>query len=131
LEARRRGDEESAHRIYSRLPLAAVDYTVMEKTERLLLVPAQFEWLDVGSWADLHAILKQDAAGNTLEGAGILIDTRSCLISAPGKLVAAIGVSDLVIVDTPEALLIVPKSRSQEVKKVVEALGRARKVEYL
>ena len=131
VRARRQGREQEAARIYNRLPVAAVDYSVMERTDRLLLVPASFEWADVGSWADLHAMSRHDGRGNVVAGEHVLIDTDSSLFYAPGKLVAAIGVSELVVVDSPDVLLVMPRSRTQDVKKVVEKLGRAGKFEYL
>jgi mannose-1-phosphate guanylyltransferase/mannose-6-phosphate isomerase len=131
LAARHRGDEGAAARAYARLPNEVVDRTVMERTRRLLLVPAGFDWVDVGSWTELADLLRQDAHGNVVEGEQVLIDTESCFISAPGKLVATIGLRDLVIVDTPDALLVCPKSRAQDVKRVVEALGRQKKLKYL
>jgi mannose-1-phosphate guanylyltransferase len=131
LKARRAGDEGAAARIYSELPVDAVDYTVMERTDRLLLVPAAFEWADVGSWSELADLLHQDEAGNVVDGVPVLIDTRNSFISVPDKLVAVIGVSDLVVVDTEDALLVCPKSRAQDVKKVVEQLGRSGLTRYL
>jgi mannose-1-phosphate guanylyltransferase len=131
LAARRAGEESEAARLYEALPVEAVDYTVMERTDRLLLVPAAFEWADVGSWAELADLLHQDAAGNVVEGVPVLIDTRNSFISVPDKLVAVIGVSDLVVVDTEDALLVCPKSRAQDVKRVVEALGRDGLTRYL
>lgn len=131
LEARRKGDEEGASRIYRRLPVQAVDYTVMEPTRRLLLVPGAFDWVDVGSWSELADLLVADGRGNVVEGDPVLIDTEGCFISVPDKLVAAIGLQDLVIVDTPDALLVCPKDRAQDVKKVVEALSRLKKTRYL
>jgi mannose-1-phosphate guanylyltransferase len=131
LAARRAGDEDAAARVYSSLPVDAVDYTVMERTDRLLLVPAAFEWADVGSWSELADLLHQDEAGNVVDGVPVLIDTRNSFISVPDKLVAVIGVSDLVVVDTEDALLVCPKSRAQDVKKVVEQLGRSGLTKYL
>ena len=131
IAARREGDEERAARVYESLPSEAVDYTVMERTDRLLVVPAAFDWADVGSWSELADLLRHDEAGNVVEGVPVLIDTRNSFISVPDKLVAVIGVSDLVIVDTEDALLICPKSRAQEVKRVVDILGRTGKTQYL
>lgn len=131
LDLRRQGDEAAAARAYQRLPNQAVDYTVMERTERLLLVPGEFEWADVGSWSELADLLHHDERGNVVEADPVLIDTEGCFISVPDKLVAAIGLRDLVVVDTPDALLVCPKDRAQDVKKVVEALGRLRKTRYL
>lgn len=131
LAARRVGREAQAARIYADLPNEAVDYAVMERTKRLLLVPATFGWLDVGSWSELHEILAKDADGNAVEGDTVLIESSGNLFSAPGKVVAAIGVRDLIVIDTPTALLILPRSRAQEVKRVVEQLRKARKLKYL
>jgi mannose-1-phosphate guanylyltransferase/mannose-6-phosphate isomerase len=131
LAARRKGDESAAARAYNRLPVEAVDYTVMEKTERLLVLPATFKWIDVGSWEELAGLLPKDRSGNVIEGDVLLIDTESSLISAPDRLVAAIGLKDLIVIDTPDALLICPKSRSQEVKRLVQELGRSGRIHYL
>ncbi len=131
LAARRAGDHAAAVQAYEALPVDAVDYTVMERTDSLLLVPADFDWVDVGSWSELADLLGQDAAGNVVDGRPILIDTRNSFISVPDKLVAVIGVSDLVVVDTEDALLVCPKSRAQDVKMVVEILGRTGKTQYL
>lgn len=131
LAARARGDEDAAAKAYGRLPDAAVDYTLMERTDRLQLVPADFEWVDVGSWSELADLLRADAHGNAVEGEAILIGTRGSLISAPDKLVAAIGLEDMIVVDTGDALLVCPKSRAQDVKKVVLALRRRKKTQYL
>ena len=131
LAARRAGREAQAARIYSDLPNEAVDYAVMERTTRLLLVPASFGWLDVGSWSELHEILRKDALGNAVEGDSVLIESSGNLLLAPGKLIAAIGVRDLIVIDTPDALLVLPRSRAQEVKRVVEQLRKARQTKYL
>ncbi|MDQ6691505.1 MAG: sugar phosphate nucleotidyltransferase, partial [Candidatus Dormibacteraeota bacterium] len=116
---------------YADLPNQTVDYAVMEKTERLFLIPATFGWRDVGSWAELAGLRSRDEAGNSVDGDAALIDTAGSLISAPGKLVAAIGVQDLVVVDTEDALLIVPKSRVQDVKQLVELLRASGRTKYL
>lgn len=131
LDARRRGDERKAARLYAGLPVEAVDYTVMERSDRLLMVPAGFQWLDVGSWSELADLLHADPDGNVVEGASVLIDTKDSFVSAPDKLVAVIGMEGLIVVDTEDALLVCPKSRAQDVKKVVEALGRTRRTGYL
>jgi mannose-1-phosphate guanylyltransferase len=131
MAARKAGDEAAAGRAYAALPVEAVDYTVMEKTRHLLLVTASFEWVDVGSWSELADLLRHDQDGNVVEGPAVLLDTRDSFISAPDKLVAVIGLSGLVIVDTEDALLVCPKSRAQDVKKVVETLSRRDQTHYL
>lgn len=131
LAARRKGDEAKAGRLYEKLPNQAVDYTVMERTERLLMVPATFQWADVGSWSELADLLHADDEGNVVEGVPVLIDVRNSFISVPDKLVAVIGLEDLIVVDTDDALLVCHKSRAQDVKKVVEHLRQKRLDSYL
>jgi len=131
VAARSAGDEVTANRLYQRLPVEVVDRTVMEKTDRLLLVPAAFDWADIGNWAELGDHAHADARGNSVDGEAILIDTTNSLVFGDRRLVAAIGLQDMIIVDTEDALLVVPRSRAQDVRKVVEALKRARKTRYL
>jgi mannose-1-phosphate guanylyltransferase len=116
---------------YADLPNVAVDYAVLERTDRLYLVPGTFDWLDVGSWAELLEMLPGDENGNSIDGESAVIDTRGSLLSAPGKLVAAIGIEDLIVIDTDQALLVLPRSRAQDVKKIVELLRRTGKTGYL
>jgi mannose-1-phosphate guanylyltransferase/mannose-6-phosphate isomerase len=131
MQARRAGDEAAASALYSRLPVEVIDRSVLEKTDRLLLVPATFDWADIGSWSELGDRIHADDRGNSVEGDAVLVDTRGSLILGDRRLVAAIGLEDMIIVDTEDALLVVPRSRAQDVRKVVEALKRARKTSYL
>ena len=131
MAARRAGDEAGAAELYRRLPVEVVDRSVMEKTDRLLLVPATFDWADIGNWAELGDRVHADAKGNSVEGEAILVDTTGSLIFGDRRLIATIGVEDMIIVDTEDALLVVPRSRAQDVRRVVEALKRARKTRYL
>jgi len=131
IEARKAGDESAAAQLYQRLPVEVVDRSVMEKTDRLLLVPASFDWADIGNWAELGDRVHADARGNSVEGEAVLVDTTGSLVFGDRRLVATIGIQDLIIVDTEDALLVVPRSRAQDVRKVVEALKRARKNRYL
>ena len=131
VAARVAGDEAEAARLYSRLRVEVVDRTVMEKTNRLLLVPADFEWADIGNWSELGDRVRADARGNSVEGESVLVDTRDSLILGDRRLIAAIGLEDMIIIDTEDALLVCPRSRAQDVRKVVDALRRARKTRYL
>lgn len=131
LEARAQRHEEAAARAYSKLPNDAIDYTVMEHSQRLLLVPARFGWADIGAWPELAALRRPDRDGNVTEGATLLLDSRENLVLGGDKLIAAIGVEDLVIVEAENAILICPRSRAQEVKRVVEELRRRGLTEYL
>jgi mannose-1-phosphate guanylyltransferase/mannose-6-phosphate isomerase len=131
MVARAAGDEASASAIYKRLRVEVVDRSVMERTDRLLLVPADFEWVDIGNWAELGDRVRADAHGNSVEGESILVDTSGSLILGARRLVAAIGLEDMIIVDTEDAILVCPRSRAQDVRKVVDALRRAGKSRYL
>jgi mannose-1-phosphate guanylyltransferase len=131
MAARAAGDEEAAAAIYKRLRVDVIDRSVMERTNRLLLVPGDFEWADIGNWAELGDRVRADARGNSVEGESILVDTTGSLILGSRRLVAAIGLDDMIIVDTEDALLVCPRSRAQDVRKVVEALRRAGKTGYL
>jgi mannose-1-phosphate guanylyltransferase len=129
--ARNRGDEAGAAALYQRLPVEVVDRSVMEKTDRLWLVPGEFDWADIGNWAELGDRVRADARGNSVEGEAVLVDTTGSLVFGDRRLVAAIGLEDMIIVDTEDALLVCPRSRAQDVRRVVEALKRARKTRYL
>jgi len=131
MAARAADDEEAAAAIYKRLRVEVIDRSVMEKTNRLLLVPGDFEWADIGNWAELGDRVRADVRGNSVEGESILVDTTGSLILGSRRLVAAIGLDDMIIVDTEDALLVCPRSRAQDVRKVVEALRRAGKSRYL
>jgi mannose-1-phosphate guanylyltransferase/mannose-6-phosphate isomerase len=131
VAARNANDEPAAAALYRRLPVEVIDRTVMEKTDRLLLVPAAFDWADIGNWAELGDRVHADARGNSVEGEAVLVDTTGSLIFGDRRLVAAIGLEGMIIVDSEDALLVVPRSRAQDVRKVVDALKRSRKTRYL
>ncbi|MCC7386761.1 MAG: mannose-1-phosphate guanylyltransferase [Deltaproteobacteria bacterium] len=111
--------------IYPTLPAISIDYGVMEKAEGVLVLPSRFPWSDVGSWDAVHEIEAKDADDNVLRGDALALGVKRSLIeAAAGRLVAAIDVEDLIIVDTPDALLVAPRGRSQEVKRAVDALAK-------
>jgi len=118
-------DEKSALEIpadlFGEVPDISVDYAVMENSERVAVVPANFGWSDIGSWDTLKALIKPDADNNRADGDTVLIDSRNVFIQSE-RLVAAVGVSDLMIVDTPDALLVAHPDSAQRVKDVVGIL---------
>lgn len=103
-------------------PSDSIDYAVMEKADRVAVAPVDMGWSDLGSWDALHAIGAKDEAANAHHGEVLAIDTRNCLIRTDGPLVAAVGVEDLIVIATGDAILIMPRGRSQDVKRAVEAL---------
>ena len=103
-------------------PAESVDYAVMEKAERVAMVPVSMGWSDLGSWDALHDISDGDAAGNVHKGEVIAIETENCLVQADGVRVALVGVSDLIVVANGKEVLVMPRGRSQEVKRLIEAM---------
>jgi mannose-1-phosphate guanylyltransferase/mannose-6-phosphate isomerase len=112
-------------------PAEAIDRAVMERTVHAAVIPAEFEWSDVGSWEALWDIAQKDANGNAARGDVQLQDTKGSLVFGERRLVATLGVEDLIIVDTDDALLVADRSRSQDVREVVEDLKRANRSEHL
>lgn len=111
-------------------PSDSIDYAIMEKTDRAAVVPSSFGWSDIGSWSALWDIGAKDQDDNVLVGDVIAIDTRSSLIKAENLLVTALGVSDLIIVQTRDAVLIADKTKVQDVKKIVDRLKEADRPEH-
>jgi len=136
LELVRKGSSESAIRkAWERFPPEPIDTAILEKAKNVLMVTGEFSWFDVGDWAAIHNILSGSKDSNILIGEEtplhVEVDTKGCLIHGTGKLVATVGLEDLVIIDTPDILLICPKNRAQEVKKLVEKLISEKKHSYL
>jgi len=100
----------------------SIDYAIMEKAANVAVVRAGFDWSDIGSWSAIHQAVNSDASGNSVVGEAILVDVSNTYIQTDGRLVAAVGLDNIVIVDTPDALLVADRRRSQDVKKVVEQL---------
>jgi mannose-1-phosphate guanylyltransferase/mannose-6-phosphate isomerase len=126
------GNEAAAVRsVFFRLASVSVDYGIMERTDRAAVVPADIGWSDVGSWTALEEVTDKDAAGNIVAGNVIDIDSRDSVIYADQRLVATIGLRDLIVVDTPDATLVCSRDRAQDVKKVVEELKKRRADEHV
>jgi mannose-1-phosphate guanylyltransferase / mannose-6-phosphate isomerase len=116
--------------IFSACRSESIDYAVMEKTRDAVMVPLDADWNDVGSWTALHDILPADEHGNVTRGDVLLEDTRNCYVHADSRLVAALGLRDLVIVETADAVLVAPRSRVQDVKKIVARIKDAGRGEH-
>jgi mannose-1-phosphate guanylyltransferase / mannose-6-phosphate isomerase len=107
---------------FAAAPSISVDYAVMERTGLAAVVPIDVGWSDVGSWSSLWELSPRDGEGNAVHGEALLEATRDCYVHSEQSLVATLGVSDLIIVDTPDALLVADRARAQEVAKVVARL---------
>jgi len=108
--------------VYDSIDGISIDYGIMEKASDVLVIPIDVGWNDVGSWASLHEIWANDHEGNIILGELIALAASGCVVSSPHKLTALIGVEDLVVVDTPDALLVCRKDKAQDVKKLQELL---------
>jgi len=117
---------------YERFENVPVDIGILEKSDRVETIPATFEWDDVGSWLAVDRLNPRDAKGNIVRGRHIGIDTHQCIVmGSDHHVIATVGLEDLIIVCTPDATLICPKSRAEEVKKIVEGLAASGGEAYL
>ena len=114
---------------FRRAPAVALDRAVMEKTGRAAVVPADPGWSDVGSWAALWAASERDADGNRLDGDAAAFDTRNALVRSESRLVVAVGIEGVAVVETPDAVLAVALDRAQDARAAVEALRAAERPE--
>jgi mannose-1-phosphate guanylyltransferase/mannose-6-phosphate isomerase len=107
---------------FARAPQKSIDYAVMEKTDRAAVIEGSFRWSDIGSWDALFDITPRDKEGNVLQGPVVTMDARNCVVHSDQRLTALVGVEDLVVVSTTDAVMVVPRARSQEVKELVAKL---------
>ncbi len=120
-------DEKS----YKKCPSDSIDYAILEHSNRLAMVPAKFSWSDVGSWAALYEISDKDKNNNVVKGDVFNVDSKNCLIRAEDRLVATVGLEDTVVIETSDAVLVAPLSKSQDIKKVVSQLKTQGREEHL
>jgi mannose-1-phosphate guanylyltransferase len=113
-------------RLYRQLPIEPVDRAILERAPNVAVVRGGFGWSDVGSWAAMASLWGTDAAGNARRGPAVFVDSRDAIVYADKRLVAVVGTEGLIVVDTPDALLVCPKSRAQDVRRVVDALAHGR-----
>ena len=114
---------------FARAPQKSIDYAVMEKTDRAAVVTGDFRWSDIGSWDALFDITPRNADGNVVHGPTLTVDAERCVVHSDGRLTAVAGVNDLVVVSTSDAVLVVPRSRSQEVRELVAKLKAENRAE--
>lgn len=131
--ARAAGRDADYREAYLAVEEMAVDHAVMERTADLVVLEADFAWSDVGSWADLRQVLPTDEGGNAISGDGLVLDGSGNVVFGPaeGRLIAVVGVDDLVVVDTPDAVLVIPRDRVQDVKRLVAHLKAAGREQLL
>lgn len=124
-------EREVIDRVYPDIPKISIDYGIMERADRVLVLMGEFGWNDVGSWDALQALYEPDENGNIIYGEQVHIGTRNCIAYAKSKLIAALGVEDLIIVEADDAIMVCHKDKAQDVKKIVEELKAEGKQKYL
>lgn len=122
---------ETVKKIYPSLQSISIDYGIMERSNDVVVVPGNFGWNDVGSWDSLGAIYPSDEEGNIKRGDLITIDTSNSIIYSDDKLISTVGINDLIVVSTNDAVMVCRKDRAQDVKKIVEMLKEKDKQEYI
>jgi mannose-1-phosphate guanylyltransferase len=117
--------------VWPQIQRISVDYAIMEGADEVAVIPVDIGWSDVGSWAALLDIVSGDEQGNVVSGEHLALDTTRTLVRGAGRLVVTIGLEDMIVVDTGDALLVCPKHRAQDVKAVVDRLKREGRDELL
>lgn len=122
----------AVERAYRKFEPISIDYGLLEKEATMFVLPADFGWADVGHWRAVHEVLSGKPAGNVARGRHVSVDSEGNLLySFTGKLVAAAGLKDMIVVETEDVILVCPKSRAQDVKKIVERLEKKGMKRYL
>lgn len=116
---------EPEPRAFAEISSVSIDYAVMEKSDRVAMVPVDMGWSDLGSWDAIHQIAPRDKNGNAVDGEIIAIETSDCLLMSDGARIAALGVHDLAIVARDDTILVIPRDRAEEVRKLAEAAQAA------
>lgn len=124
-------EKEVLEKEFSCMPKISIDYGVLEKAEKVYVIPGNFGWDDVGGWPALTRLLKTDYRGNLLNCRHVGIDTSNCVIEGNGKLVATIGVKDIIVVATDDVILVCSKERTDDLKNIMKILKDKNMEEYL
>jgi len=131
LRAVEKNDQGGVAAAFRKIPATSIDYALMERARGVLMVEGNFGWSDVGSWASLTDIWPRDESGNVLRGECQFIGSRNCLVYSPHRLTAVVGLEDVIVVDTEDALLVCSRRADQRVKDVIGNLKRKGKTKIL
>lgn len=124
-------ERETIERIYPAIPKISIDYGIMERADHVLVIPGDFGWNDIGSLDMLHLMKEADQDGNIRYGETLCENSKNCIVYGTDKLVAAVGLEDMIIVQTEDAVLVCPRERAQEVKNAVDRLAEQGREQYL
>jgi mannose-1-phosphate guanylyltransferase len=127
-------EEDALRAEWEGIRRVSIDYGIMEHANNVAVIPAELGWSDIGSWASVLDILEGDERGNVFQAATVALDTRRTLIRSTcgeGRLIAAIGLEDIIVVDTPDVLLVCSRSRAEQVREIVKRLEADGALNYL
>ena len=124
-------EQKVLNEVYPNIRSISVDYGIMEKSDDILVVPGEFGWNDVGSWDMMNVLHKEDGNGNIALGDALVLESKNTTVYAGSRLVAVVGTDDLVVVETPDAVMVCPRSKAQDVKKLVDALKEQSRTDVL
>jgi mannose-1-phosphate guanylyltransferase len=131
IKALKEKDKSEIMTVFDEIPSLSIDYALMEKTGGLLMNEGTFGWSDVGAWSSLAEVWPRDRDGNALRGDGLLLDSKNCLVYSPLKLTALVGLKDVIVVDTEDALLVCHKDHDQKVRGILSRLKEKARKKYL
>ena len=123
--------DKTIERVYCQIKSISIDYGVMEHAKDVAVLKGEFEWNDLGTWDEVYKLHKKSKDENVLLGPHIVKDSKGCFIDAPNKCVAVVGLDNIMVVETDDAILICPRDRAQDVRDVVEIAKRKKMTEYL
>jgi mannose-1-phosphate guanylyltransferase len=109
--------------VYPTVPVETIDVGIMEKSDLVAVIPARYGWSDIGSWSEIFDVLPRDADGNATQGTHLTLGSRDTLVISTSRPVATIGLSDIVVIETPDVVLVCPREKAQDVKLLVESLA--------
>ena len=124
-------EAEALQRVYCQIKSISIDYGVMEHTKGVVVLKGKFGWNDLGSWDEVYKLMPKDDHGNAVVGQHIIKDGKGCFIDAPRKLVAVLGLDNIIVVDTDDAILVSASDRAQEVKDIIDIAKRKKLDQYL
>lgn len=119
------------NRLYKQIEGISIDYGVMEKSEKVAVLKGDFGWSDIGGWEEFYRLEGKDKNNNVIIGESIAVDSSDNLIYSSGRLIACLGVKDMVVIDTGDAVMVCPRNKTQDIKKIVDSLSKKKKDEYL
>lgn len=131
LDAAQSASRPALARVFDALPNLSIDYAVMEKAQNAVALPAAFPWRDAGGWEAVRELLPQDEGGNACAGKTAAVETRGSTLHSTGPLIATLGVENLIVVATPDAVIVCPRDRAQDIKRVVSHLASHGLEEFL